>query len=67
MMKKRGQSTLEYVILLAGVTIFFISFVGKRNSVLQQRLEEAHDDVAGEVTKLSSRFANSHPSKDETK
>ncbi len=54
-----GQSTMEYVILLAGIILFLVIFLG-RNGYFFQQVNYTYSNVAGEMSTVATRFADSH-------
>ena len=46
---KKGQSTLEYIILVTGVIIVILTFVGKSDGVFQSSLTKTLNDTSSHM------------------
>ena len=58
---KKGQSTLEYVILVAGVIIVIIWFVGNSGSPFQTALNQSLQQATNGMEDMANRLSNSRP------
>ena len=59
----RGQSTVEYILLVTAVIAVAIVFLRPNDQgVLYQTVNKTFQDAANEVNALSDRLKNSHPS-----
>ena len=59
---KKGQSTLEYVILVAGVIIVIIWFVGNpATSPFQNSLNSTYQQATNGMDDMANRLRNSRP------
>ncbi len=63
--KNRGQSTMEYVILLAGIVLFLVIFLG-RNGYFFQQVNYTYRNVTSEMSTVATRFVGSHVSSNPT-
>ncbi len=59
-MNRNAQSTLEYVILLGAVVMFFAAFAGTREGKLQQQFEDTHVQMADKVQEMTGRLGESY-------
>ena len=50
---KKGQNTLEYLILFSGVVIVFTLYMLPRRGGFQTRMEQSLDDVTESMTTVS--------------
>ena len=57
---KKGQSTLEYLILVAGVIAVLIVFLGP-NGVFQPALNKTLASATNGMQNMADRLANSRP------
>jgi len=57
---KRGQNTVEYVLLVTAVLAVIIFMVTKSNSPLQTQLGNTLNDTFRDVGTLKDRLVNSH-------
>ena len=57
---RRGQSTVEYVLLVTAVVAVMIAFTTKQNSGLQGHLNQALDTAATDMENLSNSLSASH-------
>jgi uncharacterized protein (UPF0333 family) len=56
----RGQSTVEYVLLVAAVIAVMVAFTTNNNSGgFREQLNSTLGDASGQMTNLSGRFAGS--------
>ena len=58
---KKGQSTVEYIILVAGVIAILIVFVGSSNSPFRISLNKAYTSATNGMENMANRLANSRP------
>jgi Flp pilus assembly pilin Flp len=59
--KKRGQSTVEYVLLMTAVVAVIIAFVStKNNGGLQDQLGNNLNTVVGDIGDMGTRLSGSH-------
>jgi len=56
---KRGQSTVEYVLLVAAVIAVMVAFSTSKNSGVQSQLCSTLQDATDQMTNLSGRFGGS--------
>jgi Flp pilus assembly pilin Flp len=57
---KRGQSTVEYVLLVAAVIAVMIAFAtGNKSGSFQNELSGTLSDAAGQMSNMSGRLAGS--------
>jgi Flp pilus assembly pilin Flp len=56
---KRGQSTVEYVLLVTAVIAVIIVMVTSKNSGLQSQLNSTLNSAIGQVGTMSDKLANS--------
>jgi Flp pilus assembly pilin Flp len=56
---KRGQSTVEYILLMTAVVAVIIGFVATQNGGFQGTLTNSLNDATGQMTTLSERLQNS--------
>lgn len=57
---KRGQSTLEYIILVTAVVAVLLVFLGP-TGFFQKTVNTTLTDVSGVMNMMSNRFVNSIP------
>ncbi len=58
--KKKGQSTMEYVILSAGVIAVIIIVLNPTTGLFSQRLKQVFNTATGDMVGMSSALGNSH-------
>jgi uncharacterized protein (UPF0333 family) len=58
---KKGQSTLEYVILVAGIILIIIWFVGANNSPFQNALNSTLQQATNGMEDMANRLRGSRP------
>ena len=56
---KRGQSTLEYIILVTAVLVVVLSFLLGNNSPFQSKLNKTLNQTTQVMDQMSSRWINS--------
>ncbi len=56
---KRGQSTVEYVLLMTAVVAVIIALVTSNNGGLQSQLNSTYNSALGTVGTMSDRLAGS--------
>ena len=59
---KRGQSTLEYIILVTAVIAVLLVFLGP-SGVFQNVFNNTLSDVSGVMNKMANRYVNSIPTR----
>jgi Flp pilus assembly pilin Flp len=57
---KRGQSTVEYVLLVAAVIAVMIAFTTNKTTGLQQHMNATLDDAASQMDTMSGKFAGAY-------
>ena len=57
---RKGQSTLEYIILVTAVIAVVIVFLGP-GSPFRNRVNQALDEVSNRMTDMSNRISASRP------
>ena len=57
---KKGQSTLEYIILVTAVVAVLLVFLGP-NGFFQKSFNSTLSDVSSTMNMMSNRYANSIP------
>jgi hypothetical protein len=57
---KRGQSTVEYVLLVTAVLAVIIAFVAGNNNVFQSQLCGTLNSVTQDINDLGTRLTSSH-------
>ena len=57
---KKGQSTLEYIILVTAVIAIILIFLGP-SGIFRARLNQTLDEVSNGMTNMSSRISTSRP------
>ena len=60
-MDKKGQSTVEYVLLVSAVIAVVIAFTSNSNTGVQQQLGSSLNQAFNQVGTMSNRYANSLP------
>ena len=58
---KQGQSTIEYVILVAGVILVIIWFVGNQSSPFQNSLNSTLQQATNGMEDMANRLRTSRP------
>ena len=58
---KKGQSTVEYLILVAGVIALLLVFVGTKNLGFQQALNDTYTKATDGMTNMADRLRSSRP------
>lgn len=58
---RKGQSTVEYIILVTAVIAVIIVFVFNPNSPFRQRVNQTFDQATNSMTNMSERLSNSYP------
>ncbi len=59
---KRGQSTLEYIILVTAVVAVLLVFLGP-TGFFQNTFNKTLGDVSGVMNMMANRYVNSIPTK----
>ena len=59
---KRGQSTLEYIILVTAVVAVLLVFLGP-SAIFQNTLNTTLSQVSGTMNMMANRYVNSIPNK----
>lgn len=54
--KKKGQSTVEYIILVAGVVAIIIIFVNSNTSIFRRTLNETYDTATSSMVNMGTRL-----------
>ena len=57
--KKKGQSTVEYLILVAGVIAILLYFVGSSGSPFRTALNATYQSATNGMTNMANRLQNS--------
>ncbi len=58
---KRAQSTVEYIILVAGVIAILIFFVGSPGSPFRSALNRTYESATNGMENMANRLQNSRP------
>ena len=58
---KKGQSTVEYIILVAGVIAVIVVFVGSPSSPFRSALNRTYASATNGMENMANRLANSRP------
>ena len=58
---KKGQSTIEYIILLAGVIAILIAFVGSSDSPFSKALNDTFNQATDGMVDMANRLRSSRP------
>lgn len=58
---KLGQSTVEYIILVAGVIAIIVVFAGSGNSPFRAALNRTYASATNGMENMANRLANSRP------
>lgn len=58
---KKGQSTVEYIILIAGVIAILIVFVGSKTGPFQTSINKAYNTATQGMENMANRLAVSRP------
>jgi len=53
--KKKGQSTVEYIVLVTAVIIVVVLFVFNKDSLFQKKINTTYDTVTTGMTDMASR------------
>ena len=56
--KGKGQSTVEYIVLVAAVILVLVSFIYGKNSLFGQRINKTYDSATGAMTGMGERAVN---------
>jgi uncharacterized protein (UPF0333 family) len=56
---KRGQSTVEYILLMTAVVAVIIGFVATQNGGFQTQLNSTLGSAANQMTEMSGRLSGS--------
>ena len=59
--KKKGQSTLEYIILVTGVIAILIVFLNPTNGIFNTAFNSTLSEGTNGMTDMSNRLKNSRP------
>ncbi len=59
--KRKGQSTVEYIILVAAVLGALLLFVGNENSPFRRAYNETLHTGTDGMENMAGRLSNSHP------
>jgi len=54
----KGQSTVEYILLVSAVIVVIILFTTGKNSLFQQRLNSVFNSTSGGMVNVADRLAN---------
>ena len=54
--KKKGQSTVEYIILVTAVIAVIIVFVNSNSSLFRRSLNDSYDAATGAMTNMGQRL-----------
>jgi Flp pilus assembly pilin Flp len=57
---KRGQSTVEYVLLMTAVVAVIIAFVSSKDTGLQKQLNATLNTVSGDIGSMGDQLTSSH-------
>lgn len=57
--KKKGQSTVEYLILVAGVIAILLYFVGNSGSPFRTALNQTYQSATNGMVNMANRLQNS--------
>ena len=57
---KRGQSTVEYVLLVTAVLVVIIAFVSTKNGGFQGQLNSSLNAVASDINSMGDKLSSSH-------
>jgi hypothetical protein len=57
---RRGQSTVEYIVLVSAVIAVMIVFLTNKNTGLQAKLNTTLEDTADQIGNMSDRLEKSH-------
>ena len=60
LINRKGQSTIEYIILVAAVIAVMIFFAGQNNTGLQQRLNNTYDIATNDMQAKGVALSDSH-------
>lgn len=59
--KKKGQSTLEYIILITGVIAILIIFLNPNNGVFNRAFNTTLQEGTNGMTDMANRLSGSRP------
>jgi len=59
--KRKGQSTVEYLVLVAAVIAVILLFVGNQNSPFRTKLNGVLDSATNSMTNMAGRLNRSYP------
>lgn len=59
--KKKGQSTLEYIVLVTGVIAILLFFLNPTTGVFNTRFNQTLGDATGSMTNMAGRLNSSYP------
>jgi Flp pilus assembly pilin Flp len=59
---KRGQSTVEYVLLITAVLVVIIAFVSTKNGGFQGQLNSSLNAAASDINSMGDKLSKSHDS-----
>jgi Flp pilus assembly pilin Flp len=62
---KRGQSTVEYILLVTAVIAVMIVFATSKDKGLQGKLSNTLNETSTQITNMSDRLDNSYAQSDE--
>ncbi len=57
---RKGQSTVEYILLVTAVVAVMILFTTNKNSGLQSKMNQTLEDTSSVITDMSGRLGESH-------
>ena len=57
---RKGQSTLEYIILVSAIIAIILIFLGP-SGIFQKRLNATLDQVSNGMSNMSDRISKSYP------
>ena len=57
---KRGQSTVEYILLFTAVIVVVIAFLGPKNSVFSTQLNSVFNQAAADINSESGYLSAGH-------
>ena len=58
---KRGQSTIEYIILVTAVIVVVLVFLMTPNSMFSKALNDTLNETSAGITEMSGRLSSSRP------
>jgi len=59
--KRKGQSTVEYILLVTAVIIILLVFLTGTNSPFQKRVNETLQQATDGMVNMANRLRNSRP------